>query len=56
MGGRPGGNASPEKVESRGAVPVDGGGRVVEIRLGGTSEGQDWQSSGGGVRAHPEAG
>ena len=35
---------------------VDGGGRAVEIRAGGTLEGQDGSSGGGGVRAHLKTG
>ena len=56
MGGRPGGDATVEEMESGNALLVDGGGCVVQICLGGTVEGQDGRGGGGGVRTHPETG
>ena len=54
MGGRPGGDATVEKMESGDALFVDGGGCVVQGRVGGTVEGQDRRGGGRGVRTQPE--
>ena len=56
MGGRPSGDATVEEMESGEALLVDGGGCVVQGRVGRTVEGQDGRAGGSGVRTHPETG
>ena len=54
MGGRPGGDATVEKMESGDALFVDGDRCVVQGCVGGTVEEQDGRGGGRGVRTHPE--
>ena len=56
MGGRSGGSATFGQTQWRHAVSVDGVGRVVQIRVGGTAQRQDRPVLGPSVGTPPETG
>ena len=56
MGGRSGGSAALSQTQWRHAVSVDGVGRVVQVRVGGTAQRQDRPVLGPSVGTPPETG
>ena len=56
MGGRSGGSAALSQTQWRHAVSVDGVGRVVQVRVGGTAQRQDRPVLGPSVGTPPQTG
>ena len=53
MGGGSGGRAKTQTTEQGGELPVDGGGRVFQVRVGGTPQAKDGSVGVRGVERHP---